>query len=314
MAEFKQQLECDNDDEDALTEASTVVGCCEDIPEYDAPLSTAVSGRQLQRIHWITVHSGSHRMTVAGLCGGGVRADGCHSTLDEYGNIVTYIHLSARCRQAVLSKYMEKTFRSESARVLEAVGELSLIATPEFQLLARHLTDQNLHFVSDGSVLGFLSKFARHKARAPSTLVREHPPATPLELENASLRQRVAVLEQDRLSMEERLVVALRDRARAEDEIGVLRRALSKAGNARAGCESELKRLRIENAEFRRLGAEEKEVRRLNRQLLSLQEDLSAKSRDCKALELILRYAREDNARLESLAAMAPRPSAVLKK
>ncbi len=53
-------------------------------------------------------------------------------------------------------------------------------------------------------------------------------------------------------------------------------------------CESELKRLRIEHIEFRRLGDTDKEVRRLNRELVTLKDNLDAKSHYCKALEIML--------------------------
>ena len=55
-----------------------------------------------------------------------------------------------------------------------------------------------------------------------------------------------------------------------------------------------------------------KEVRRLNRELLALQDHLDAKSRDCKVLEMTLRIAREDNARLER--AMGSAPLSVVKR
>ena len=95
--------------------------------------------------------------------------------------------------------------------------------------------------------------------------------------------------------------------------MGSLRReilSLSKTDDdERMERESELKRLRIENFEFRRLGATEKEVRRLNRELMTLQDNFDAKSNDCKAMEIMLRIAGEDFARLDKAAAMAPRPS-----
>jgi hypothetical protein len=270
------------DDDDALTEASTVVGCDRDIGE-------SAHQRSLQRVHWLVVHSGASRLSVAALCGSGLAADGCHSTVDDSGSLVSYIHLSSRCRQTTLSKLL---LNQGAARIIDSANEKTLISTPEFLLLVRHIQERDPRLVLDGEGFGLLSK---HVGKKPSRL----------ELENAELRQRVACMESERVLMEQRLQDALQDRSRMEDEMGSLRLALSHADGER----SELKRLRIENTEFRRLGAEEKEVRRLNRELHTLGDDLQAKSQDCRVLEAMLRVAREDNAKLREIASHAPRPS-----
>ncbi len=324
-----------DNDEDALTEASTVVGCEEDhfhdsIEFRGQKKSSSHQPRpssSLQRIHWLTVHAGS-RMSVAALCKGGVRADGCHSTLYSEGEegpvMITYIHLTARCRQTQIHQFIARTFGpAVVTRVVEAVSDRSLIETPEFQLLARHVIEENRNLVYDGKVLGLMSKYARCKKVSPlhplaittasaagvttTTTSSRKQSALLLELENAELRQRIASLERGCLGMEDRLRAAYTEKLRLETEMGALRQALSEANNALCGHESELKRLRIENSEFRRLGAGEKETRRLNRELLTLRDHLDDKARDCKVLEMMLRIAREDNAKLESIAAMAPR-------
>jgi hypothetical protein len=268
------------DDDDALTEASTVVGCDRDIGDSSQQ-------RSLQRVHWLVVHSGPCRLSVAALCC--LAADGCHSTVDDSGSLVSYIHLSSRCRQTTLSKLL---LNQGAARIIDSANERTLISTPEFLLLVRHIQENDPRLVLDGEGFGLLSK---HVGKKPSRL----------ELENAELRQRVACMERERVLMEQRLRDALQDRSRMEDEMGSMRLALSNADGER----SELKRLRIENTEFRRLGAEEKEVRRLNRELLTLGDDLQAKSQDCRVLEAMLRVAREDNAKLREIASHAPRPS-----
>ena len=294
MASFKPPLDMDN--EDTLTEASTVVGCDSDITNspFDLPSSS-------QRVHWLIVH-GQIRITRTSLLEAGIRADGCHSTVGDDGRLITYIHLSARCRQSVISKHLTKVF-DDDYRVVEAANDKSMANTLEFQFLARHMGERHVDFVTDGSALGLLSRFAKSCCSVPA-------PRKPsrLELENAELRQRIACMEQDWMRMEQRLSAAHQERLRIEDEMDFLRQALSKADDDRI----ELKRLRIENTEFRRLGADVKEVRRLNRELLTLQDHLDAKSRDCKVLEMTLRIAREDNARLER--AMGSAPLSVVKR
>jgi hypothetical protein len=109
--------------------------------------------------------------------------------------------------------------------------------------------------------------------------------------------------------MERRLHASTLDCVRASEEILFLRGAISKLNESRAGDESEMKRLRIENKEFRRLGATDMEVRRMNREVLTLKDNLDDKTRDCKLLSMTLRIAREDNAALHAAASMAPRPS-----
>ena len=278
-------LELYDNEEDALTEASTVVGC-----DHDLGDSTQ---RSLQRVHWLVVHSGSSRLSIASLRESGLAADGCHSTLDKDGTIVSYIHLSSRCRQTALLRHLNQGCCT--ARIVESVNDKTLASTPEFLLLVQHLHENDGRVVLDGSAFGLLSK---HIGKKPSRL----------EVENAELRQRIEGMERERVLMEQRLQDALQDRSRMEVEMGSLRLALSQADGERSERESELKRLRIENTEFRRLGAEEKEVRRLNRELLTLRDDLDAKSQDCRVLECMLRIAREDNAKLREIASNAPRP------
>jgi len=309
------------------------------------------SSSSLQRIHWLTVHTTTTttattttatvagppppppRITVAALCQGGIRADGCHSTLDgERGLVITYIHLAARCRRTQISRFLEKAFGTAAAatatttttttttagpvtRVIEAVCDKSLIETPEFQLLARHFVEHDNGLVCDGGGMGLLSRFNRcwkelnnNNNNFSSLSSAKKQPALLLELENAELRQRIASLERDRLGMEDRLHAAYSEKLRAENGMGSMRQALFKANHSLCGYESELKRLRIENSEFRRLGVREKEARRLNRELLTLQGNLEDKTKDCRMLEMMLCIAREDNDKLERMAAMAPRP------
>jgi hypothetical protein len=211
----------------------------------------------------------------------------------------------------------------------------------EIRLLAKHMQEKHESFISDGMYFGILSKFQapvksnnnnnkNTTTTTPSLLLsakkdhshHHHLQCTidRLELENAELCQRIAAKEQDHVEMEQRLRAALEDCVRVKDEMRSLRQELSQATTTTAAdcnyyycermeCRSELKRLRIENIEFRRLGATEKEVRRLNRELNTLQDNLDAKSNDCKTLEMMLRIADEDCAKLNRAAAMAPRPS-----
>ena len=285
------------DDEDALTEAYTVVGA----DEMMERMSSAY--KNLQRVHWLTVHSGP-RISINSLRAAGISADGCHSAMCENGRLITYMHLSTRCRQPALAKFFHHMSGCTSARIVDALNDKTLVCTSEFLDLVKHLV--NGEFSSEGTGLGLLSKYLKQTNTTKQS--------TKLADENSELRQRIAVMEKDRLVMEQRLRAALCDCTKAEDEIGQLRTALSKADDERVERESELKRLRIENTEFRRLGAEGKEARRLNRELLTLQDRLEEKSRDCKVLEMTLRIAREDNAKLQDIAAMAPRPSNYLRK
>ena len=272
-------------------------------PNVDKPVANTTPSSSTtsttQKIHWLTLHRGA-RLTLDSVYVHGVHADGCHSTLGDDGVVITYIHLSMRCRQNAIAKCLAA---HQSARVVDASTEKVLAATAEFQTLVRHLNGQNKHVISDGVVFGLLSKHCR-----------QHPTATKppsrLEYENEKLRARIATMEKGFLDLEQRLRTALTDCVKAEDEIGLLRNALSVADGER---ESELKRLRIENSEFKRLGAQEKEVRRLNRELMTLQDRHEEKVRDCKVLEMTLRIAREDNAKLQAEAALAPRPCNYLK-
>ena len=285
------------DDEDALTEASTVVGSDELVEQMP---STAY--KNLQRVHWLTVHSGP-RITINSLCAAGILADGCHSVVYP-GTVVTYLHLSSRCRQPALAKFLHRMPGCSSARIVDALNDKTLVCTSEFRDLVKHLGTSA--FTSEGAALGLLSKYLK-----PTAMTKQ---SSKLADENSELRQRVAAMERGSLVLEQRLRAALCDCTKAEDEIGQLRSALANADGPRVERESELKRLRIENTEFRRLGAEEKEVRRLNRELLTLQDRLEERSRDCKVLEMTLRIAREDNAKLHNIAAMAPRPSNYLRR
>jgi DNA repair exonuclease SbcCD ATPase subunit len=268
-------------------------------PTVDKPTPSSAT----QRVHWLTVHRGA-RLTLDSVYAHGVHADGCHSTLDDDGAVITYIHLSSRCRLNAIAKSLAAHV---SARVVDAATEKMIVATREFQTLVRHLNGQGKHVFSDGVVFGLLTKHCQHIPAAT------RPPSR-LDDENEKLRARIASMEKGFLDLEHRLQTALTDCTKAEDEIGVLRKALSAADGEREERESELKRLRIENTEFRRLGAEEKEVRRLNRELMTLQDRHEEKVRDCKVLEMTLRIAREDNAKLQAVAALAPRPGNYLKK
>ena len=276
------------DEEDALTEASTIVGSDELIEQ----MSSAY--KNLQRVHWLTMHSGPI-ITINSLHVAGIFADGCHSVVCETGCVISYMHLSTRCRQHALAKFFRQMPGCTSARIVEALNDKTLVCTSEFLDLVKHLG--NGAFRSEGAALGLLS---RHLKQTNTT-----KQSAKLTDENAELRQRIAAMEREQ---------RLRDCTKMEGEIGQLRSALSKADDQRVERESELKRLRIENIEFRRLGAEEKEVRRLNREIMTLQDRLEDKSRDCKVLEMTLRIAGEDNAKLQNIAGMAPRPSNYLRK
>lgn len=228
-----------------------------------------------------------------------MRADGCHSTLDNEGSVITYIHMTARCRQTSISKFMASQFGSYSVKSITEVDDQSA----DFQLLSRHLQEHHVSFVSDGTYFGILSKSVKSVVITSSTKNTGNS-----GVENAELRQRIFTMERERMEMENTLRATLDDCVRVKSEMGSLQEELSRTRNDKMECESELKRLRIENIEFRRLGATDKEVRRLNRELMTLKDDLDAKSHDCKALEIMLRIAGEDCARLNRAAAMAPRP------
>ena len=257
-----------NDEEDALTEASTVVG------EEDLSSAQAAS-RSPQRVHWLVAYHGC-RPTLVTLCDAGLAVDGCHSTVSD-GEGVLYLHMSSRCRQMTVVRCLGR-LRCAVIRVVDCANDKIMAATAEFLLLVRQMNAGDPRFVSEG--LGLLAKHTAGKA--------------------PSLEQRVAFLERERVLTEERLQQALADRKRLEGEMGSL-------ASERAEQESELKRLRIENSEFRRLGAEAKEVRGLNREVMTLREDLDAKSQDCRVLEAMLRVAREDTGRLREAALNRPR-------
>ena len=273
----------------------------------------------LQRANWLIVHSGISRISIDSLSNAGMCADGCHSTLSD-DVIITYIHMKTRCRQTSISKFMVNQFGQSAVKMIRELSDKSLTdgVQTEFQLLIRHIQERRGSFVSDGENLGILSKLAKPAAGCvllSSIKANDAPPPPPknMQLENDKLRQRILIMEQDHVEMERRLRVALDDCTTVKAEMGSLRRkilSLSKTDDdERMERESELKRLRIENFEFRRLGATEKEVRRLNRELMTLQDNFDSKSNDCKAMEIMLRIAGEDFARLDKAAAMAPRPS-----
>jgi len=278
------------DNEDALTEASTVVGSDE--------TTENTLYENLQSVHWLTVHCGPP-ITLSSLRAAGIHADGCHAAASEQGWLITYIHLSGRCKQPALAKFLKHLPGCTSARVVDALNDKTLVCSPEFLELVRLLRRGS--FSSDGTALGLLSKHLKQATTAKQSSKRAD--------ENTELRQRIAAMEKDYVVMEQRLQTAQRDCKKAEGEIGLTRSALSEAEDER-----ELKRLRIENSEFRRLGAEEKEVRRLNRELMTLQDRFEEKARDCTVLEMTLCIARKDNAKLQDEAAKAPRPSNYMRR
>ena len=290
------------DNEDALTEASTAVGSDE--------TTENTLYKNLQRVQWLTVHCGPP-ITLSSLHKAGIHADGCYAAASEPGWLITYIHLSTKCRQPALAKFLQGLPGCTSARVVDALNDRTLMCTPEFLDLVKLLGRGS--FSSEGDASGLLSKHLKQATRA------KHAD------ENTELRQRIAAMEKDYIAriaamekdhvvMEQRLQTAQRDCVKAEGEIVLTRSALSKAEDERSERESELKRLRIENTEFKRLGAEEKEVRRLNRELMTLQDRFEEKARDCTVLEATLRIAREDNAKLQDEAAKAPRPSNYMRR
>jgi hypothetical protein len=278
------------DNEDALTEASTAVGS--DETTINKPYKDLLS------LHWLTVHCGP-RITLSSLHAAEIQADGCHTAASERGGLITYIHVSSRCRQHALAKFLQNLPGCTSARVVDAPDSKTLERTPEFLDFVKLLGRGS--FSSEGDRLGLLSKHLKQATTAKQSSKRVD--------ENTELRQRIAAMEKDYVVMEQRLQTAQRDCKKAEGEIGLTRSALSEAEDER-----ELKRLRIENSEFRRLGAEEKEVRRLNRELMTLQDRFEEKARDCTVLEMTLCIARKDNAKLQDEAAKAPRPSNYMRR
>jgi hypothetical protein len=101
---------------------------------------------------------------------------------------------------------------------------------------------------------------------------------------------------------------------RRANEIQFVSRTLQNANDALSDSRCELRRLRIEIYELRRLGSVEKELRRVNRALKTSQVLLGEKDQDCKVLSAVLCIAREDNAKLNAEAAMAPRPWNYMRK
>ena len=243
------------------------------------PVTPKPKSPSTKRVHWLTVHRGE-RLTIAYLRDNDVFADGCHSTLGDDGNVITYIHLPKKCRQNAIDKCLPT---HESARIVDAATEKAIQASGEFQTLVQHLDGQNMHVVSDGVEFALLSK------RLPSATM----PPSQLEDENKKLRH-------EAMELRDALFIANSDLEEQESELKRLR--VENTEFRRPGAEeqeSELKRLRIENIEFKRLGAETKEVRRLNRELMTLKDRLEEKVLDCKAFEMTLKMAREDNEKLE---------------
>ena len=252
------------------------------------------------RVHWLTVHRGE-RLTLDSLHDNGVHAYGCLSTLGDDGAVITYIYLSKRCRQTAIARCLST---HESARIVDAPNETVLADTMEFQTLVLHLNEQNTHVFSDGVEFGYLSKLHQHATKPPSQL----------EDENEKLRARLAAMEKDYFDMEQRLRIALPKREKAQEMVRVLRGKLSTANIVREKEEAEIKRLHIENTEFRRSAAEKKGVKKLMKELMTLQDQHQEKVRESKDLEMDLCIVREDNAKLQAEAAMAPRPWNYLKK
>ena len=122
-------------------------------PNVDKPVANSTPGSTTsttQRIHGLTVHRGA-RLTLDSVYAHGVHADGCHSTLGDDGAVITYIHLSSRCRQNAVAKRLAA---HQSARVVDASTEKVLAATAEFRTLVQHLNGQNKASISMFSRMG----------------------------------------------------------------------------------------------------------------------------------------------------------------
>ena len=157
--------------------------------------------KNLQRVHWLAVHSG-HRITINGLYTAGILADGCHSVVCSGNVVVTYMHLSTRCRQHALAKFFRHMPGCTSARIVEAINDKTLVCTSEFLDLVKHLG--NGTFTSEGAALGLLSKHLKQPTTTTQKILK-------LAAENSELHRRIAAMHGAALVMEQRLQAAQRD-------------------------------------------------------------------------------------------------------
>ena len=196
------------DNEDALTEASTVVGSDETFEN--------TSYKNLQRVHWLTVHCGPH-ITLSSLQKAGIHADGCHAAACERGGVITYIHLSTRCRQPALAKFLQHMPGCTSARVVDTLNDKTLVCTPEFLDLVRLLGHGCV--TSDGTALGLLSRYLKPPTGKPKRADEELRIAA-MERdraeENTKLRQIIAAMELDYIAR----IAALEERLQQRDGAG----------------------------------------------------------------------------------------------
>ena len=180
-----------------IMEAESVVGSDEAVERMPSP-----AYKNLQRVHWLAVHSG-HRITINGLYTAGILADGCHSVVCSGNVVVTYMHLSTRCRQHALAKFFRHMPGCTSARIVEAINDKTLVCTSEFLDLVKHLW--NGTFTSEGAALGLLSKHLK-----PPTTTTQQSLTRKLTAENSELHRRIAAMQWDSLVMEQRLQAAQR--------------------------------------------------------------------------------------------------------
>jgi hypothetical protein len=156
--------------------------------------------KDLLSLHWLTVHCGP-RITLSSLRAAEIQADGCHTAASERGWLITYIHLSSRCRQHALAKFLQNLPGCTSTRVVDALNSKTLVCTPEFLDFVKLLRRGS--FSSEGARLGLLSKHLK-------------PAAMEHVYENTKLRLRIAAMEKDRVVMDQRLQAAQRDWARSD--------------------------------------------------------------------------------------------------
>ena len=196
MDEMKKQLP-ENEDGEAQSaeqpnEQSPLLATADETTEYTAY-------QNLQRVHWLTVHCGPH-ITLSSLQKAGIRADGCHAAACERGGVITYIHLSERCRQPALANFLQHMPGCTSARVVNTVNDKTLVCTQEFLDLVRLLGHGCV--TSDGDKQGLLSRYMKKTTTAkPSKLADQNAMQlqhiVALERDNVKLRQQNAAMERD---------------------------------------------------------------------------------------------------------------------
>jgi len=214
-------------------------------PNEQSPLladETTTAYRNLQRVHWLTVHCGPH-IALSSLQAAGIHADGCHAAACERGGVITYIHLSTRCRQPALASFLQRMPGCTSARVVDTLNDKTLVCTQEFLDLVRLLGHGCV--TSDGAAQGLLSRYMKPTGKKPfsstladqNAMLRQHIAA--LERDHVKLHQRIAAIERDRggriLELRQQISAMEIDRFKLRQHIAALEERLQRDGEPSAG-------------------------------------------------------------------------------